>query len=119
MLKSNQNDGTQLGWHGIGTWSTTQINVTWNTYEGRSAVNAVGYIAVCKVQEQWGLAVKTSKTATFPIAFSSTPYLVLAIEYSTGVVDGNTFAPQVGTITSRSTEFVNYDRDKYYFAIGK
>lgn len=77
------------------------------------------FIGVLWVSKQWGLAVKTSKTATFPIAFSSTPYLVLAIEYSTGVVDGNTFAPKVGTITSRSTEFVNYDRDKYYFAIGK
>ena len=73
----------------------------------------------CWVSKQWGLALKTSKTATFPIAFSSTPYLVLAIEYSTGVIDGNTFAPKAGTITSRSTEFVNYDRDKYYFAIGK
>ena len=49
MLKSNQNNSVQIGWHGIGTWSTTQINVTWNTYEGRSPVNAVGYIAVCKV----------------------------------------------------------------------
>ena len=49
MLKSNQNNSEQLGWHGIGTWSTRQINVTWNTYESRSPVNAVGYIAVCKV----------------------------------------------------------------------
>lgn len=77
MLKSNQNSG-QLGWHGIGTWSTTQINVTWNTYEGRSPVNAVGYIAVCKVQEQWGRTAEGNNLTTqYPIAFTS--FCILAV----------------------------------------
>ena len=48
MLKSNVNNDGQLGWHGIGKWSSTQINITWNTYENRSPVNLVGYILISK-----------------------------------------------------------------------
>lgn len=48
MLKSNVNSDGQLGWHGIGKWSSTEINITWNTYENRSPVNLVGYILISK-----------------------------------------------------------------------
>ena len=115
MLKSNQNDGTQLGWHGIGTWSTTQINVTWNTYEGRSAVNAVGYIAVCKVQEQWGEATLNS-AKTLPISFSQAAYC--AVGTPQGAVNAdNTIILKTST---NSVTFANYGYNGkcYFIAIG-
>lgn len=98
MLKSNQNDGTQLGWHGIGTWSTTQINVTWNTYEGRSAVNAVGYIAVCKVQEQWG-AINASNNVTYPISFTKIAHPIISINYTSTNIDAAYWPIKSSTLT--------------------
>ena len=47
-IYSGINSDGQLGWNGIGTVSTTKVNVTWNTYESRSPVAYVGYIAVGK-----------------------------------------------------------------------
>lgn len=47
-IYSGVNSDGQLGWNGIGTVSTTKVNVTWNTYEHRSPVAYVGYIAVGK-----------------------------------------------------------------------
>ena len=48
MLKSNRNGYNELGWHGIGTWSSSQVNITWNTFEDRSPVNMVGFILISK-----------------------------------------------------------------------
>ena len=48
MLKSNRNGVLELGWHGIGTWSSSQVNITWNTYEDSSPVNMVGFILISK-----------------------------------------------------------------------
>lgn len=113
MLKSNQNNDEQLGWHGIGTWSTTQINVTWNTYEGRSPVNAVGYIAVCKVQEQWGEATLNS-AKTLPISFSQAAYCAVGTPQGAANTD-NTVAQK---ISINSVTFGNYGYNgKCYFIV--
>ena len=47
-IYSGRNSYGDLGWHGIGIFSNTTINVTWNTYENRSPVAYVGYIAIGK-----------------------------------------------------------------------
>ena len=113
MLKSNQNDSVQLGWHGIGTWSTTQINVTWNTYEGRSAVNAVGYIAVSKVQEQWGEATLNS-AKTLPISFSQAAYCAVGTPQGAANTDNTTYYK----IDVNSVYFSNYGYNgKCYFIV--
>ena len=149
MLKSNQNNGSQLGWHGIGSWSTTQINVTWNTYEGRSPVNAVGYIAVCKAQTQWGITLvqewaavvlyqsaneqqwglmatqnyTTQRRITFGLAFPSACYIVITKSYKVTEQDDSTYG-DIGVNTFDKTGFYarngrQKDLPGMYFALGK
>lgn len=126
MLKSNQNNDGQLGWHGIGTWSTTQITVTWNTYEGRSPVHAVGFIAVCKAQKQWGYATwaeaGTPVNVTLPLPFSNKNYLIIACAYG-GIDNFKTAA--LNTVTTNITSnskfqlaTYDYDRRYNYIAVG-
>lgn len=68
---------------------------------------------------QWGYLAKGYTKASYPIQFSATPFVVLGVEYVSGSVNGNTFLPKENTVTSSSFDFINTDRDKRYFAIGK
>lgn len=69
--------------------------------------------------QQWGYLAKGSTKASYPIRFSENPFVILGIEYTANVVNGNTFLPKESTITLSSFEFINNERDKRYFALGK
>ena len=67
--------------------------------------------------KQWGNVATGTLTVSFPIAFSSAAYFCNGVEYGSGGVSNNTFAPK--TVNKTQVEFSNAGRAKKYIVVGK
>lgn len=69
------------------------------------------------VGKQWGDVATGTLTVSFPIAFSSAAYFCTGVEYGSGSIANNTFAPK--TVSKTQVEFSNAGRAKKYIVAGK
>lgn len=70
-----------------------------------------------RLGKQWGDVATGTLTVSFPIAFSSAAYFCTGVEYGSGSIANNTFAPK--TVSKTQVEFSNAGRAKKYIVAGK
>lgn len=99
---------------GSGVDSVTTSNCY--CFGGASQIDAHFIVAVGK-QLQWGDVPKGTLIVSFPISFSSAAYFCTGVEYDSGSVANNTFAPK--TVSKTQVEFSNSGRAKKYIVAGK
>lgn len=71
----------------------------------------------CFAIKQWGDVATGTLTVSFPIVFSSAAYFCTGVEYGSGSIANNTFAPK--TVSKTQVEFSNAGRAKKYIVAGK
>jgi hypothetical protein len=75
------------------------------------------FIGVLWVSKQWGDVPTVTLIVSFPISFSSAAYFCTGVEYGSGGIANNTFAPN--TVSKTQVEFSNSGRAKKYIVVGK
>lgn len=99
----------------VGTKQLNSINA-FTTAPYSNGGNVVFWIAL-NSQKQWGDVATGTLTVSFPIAFSSAAYFCTGVEYGSGSIANNTFAPK--TVSKTQVEFSNAGRAKKYIVAGK
>lgn len=103
--------------HGTLKVNSPSVQTGWYTADLTHKASGIGYVAFCKAQKQWGDVATGTLTVSFPIAFSSAAYFCTGVEYGSGSVANNTFAPK--TVNKTQVEFSNAGREKKYIVAGK